>query len=275
MSLRALKEWFKSLQKGPLKELVAIVATIEQSLKYRSPVRIYVDQDGDWHNCRGEVTYVSPELNVTSWAKSQRAVMELWCYDYELKVGDTAIDIGAGIGDDTVSFSKMVGKEGCVIAIEAHPDTYRCLKKTVAANKLDNIICLNIAISDVDSVIEMSCENNFLSNSIMTGKGKGPVKVPARVLDHVMREINITSIDFIKMNIEGAEKTALLGMGDTLLKTPHVVISCHDFKADRGDDPIFRTFNDVNMMLRKALYHLRGGNKRCLPESSYYIYGKK
>jgi len=250
-----------------------MAATIEQSLRHHSPVRVYVDQDGDWYNCRREVTYVSPELNVTSWAMAQRVVMRLWCFDYELKEGDTVIDIGAGIGDDVVGFSRLVGKEGRVIAIEAHPDTYRCLQKTVAANKLDNVICLNIAVSEKEGEIEISNGDNFLSNSIMSGVSS--VKVSARVLDDTLKEINIKKIDLIKMNIEGAETAALLGMHDTLTKTPHVVISCHDFKADRGEDPIFKTFSDVEKILHEAGYNFRRGNEYRLPESFYCIYGKK
>ena len=273
MTLRTLKEWFKSFQHGPLRGFVAMVATIEQSVRYRSPVRVCVDQDGDWYNCRREVTYVSPELNVTNWARTHRAVMQLWCFNYELKDGDTVIDIGAGIGDDTVGFSRLVGKEGRVIAIEAHPDTYRCLQKTVSANKLDNVICLNIAISNEEGETEISSEDNYLSNNILNGVGS--VKVSTRMLDDTLKEHNITKVDLIKMNIEGAETAALLGMHNTMAKTPNIVISCHDFKADRGEDPIFRTFYDVDKILREAGYSISSENEHRLPETFYYIYGEK
>jgi len=199
--------------------------------------------------------------------------MHFWCFDYELKRGDTVIDIGAGIGDDVVSFSRLVGKEGLVIAIEAHPDIFRCLQKTVSANKLDNVHCLNIAVSDNEGEIEISSEDNLLSHSIITGEGS--VKVPTYKLDDALEEIGVNRIDLIKMNIEGAETAALLGMRDTMEKTSHVAISCHDFKADRGENPNFRTSSDVDKILRESGYCLSRGNEHLLPESFYYIYGQK
>jgi len=199
--------------------------------------------------------------------------MHFWCFDYVLKQGDTVIDIGAGIGDDVVSFSRLVGEKGLVIAIEAHPDIFRCLEKTIAANKLENVHCLNIAASDREGEIELSSEENLLSHSIITGEGS--VKVPTRILDDTLDEIGVKKIDLIKMNIEGAETAALLGMRDTLEKTSHLAVSCHDFKADRGEDPNYRTSSDVDKILRESGYFLTRGNEHLLPESFYYIYGQK
>jgi len=275
MTVREVKERFKFLQYGRLKWIVAVVATITQSFKYRSLVLVYPDCDGDWYNRRSNVTYVSPELNVTSWEQAQKAVMLLLCYDCELKRGDTVIDIGAGIGDDVVSFSRLAGEEGLVIAIEAHPVTFRCLEKTVSANQLNNVVCHNIALSDTEDEIYVSTEQNFLSNSIVDNKTTGPVKVQARPLDSLMKEMNVTRIDYIKMNIEGAEVAALKGMSEVLTKTPNLVVSCHDFKTDRGESPAFSTFNDVVLISRNAGYHLKHDNKHLLPESKYYVYGKK
>ena len=273
MSLRSLKERFKSMQNGPLRGVVAVVATIEQSLRYQSPVRITVDQDGDWYNRRREVTFVAPELNVTSWANAENGVHKLWLFKYELKAGDTVIDIGAGIGDDAVVFSRLVGKEGRVVAIEAHPTTYRCLEKTIAANKLDNVVCLNVAVSNREGEVGISTMDNFLSNSILDDAGTR--KVATCLLDDALERIGITKPDLIKMNIEGAETTALLGMPKTLATTPHVVISCHDFKCDRRENPAFRTFDDVQRIIADSGYRVSGGNEHLLPESHYYVYGEK
>src|SRR5476651_2235281 len=102
--VRLLKERFKRLQKGRLRWLVAVVGTLQQSIKFFSPVLIYVDKEGDWHNCRRGATFVSPELTVYSWSAVQANVMDRWCFNYALRSGDTVIDIGAGIGDDALVF---------------------------------------------------------------------------------------------------------------------------------------------------------------------------
>ena len=52
-----------------------------------------------------------------------------YCLRYQPKPGDTVVDVGAGMGDDTLVFSRMVGPSGRVFSFEAHPDTFRCLQK--------------------------------------------------------------------------------------------------------------------------------------------------
>ena len=253
--------------------MVAFVGTMQQSIKHCSPVAIYVDRDGDWHNRRRHLTLVSPELNVASWSAVRTTVMDLWCYDYHLREGDTVVDIGAGIGDDAIMFSRLVGEKGQVVAIEAHPHTYRCLLKTIAANQLDNVIAVNAAVSDADGHLAISDGQNFLSNS--THAETGSIKIRSRKLDALMKELGFRAPDLIKMNIEGAETAALRGMSEILTTTPHVVVSCHDFKADRGEDPTFRTHESVTAILLDSGFRLRDRKDDSRPEVRYYVYGSK
>src|SRR4051794_16582602 len=44
--------------------------------------------------------------------------------------GNTVIDVGAGIGDTTLAFASLVGPSGSVLAVEAHPRTFSCLRET-------------------------------------------------------------------------------------------------------------------------------------------------
>jgi len=282
MNIRLFKEYFKRLQKSPLRPLVALVATIQQTIKYRSPVYISIDKQGDWYNRRRDVTIVSTELHVTPWSEIQSAVKDLWLYDYILKSGDTVVDIGAGIGDDVIVFSRLVGKHGHVIAIEAHPDTFRCLLKTIAENRLENVTALNLAASDREGKASISNEESFLSNSIMSDEGG--ITVRACTLDQILREIDVPHIDMLKMNIEGAETKALRGMTDALGTLPHIVVSCHDFIADNhGGDSSMRTYDDVNKILDNAGYTMRkrressrkGVNFYILAGVGYYVYGEK
>lgn len=273
MSIRSLKERFKRLQRGPFRWLVALVATIHQSVIHRSPVLIFVDREGDWHNCRHDAIFIAPELNVSSYKAVRTATIDLWCHDCNLQNGDIVIDIGAGIGDDVLAFSRLVGAEGRVIAIEAHPRTFRCLVKTIAANRLENVIALNVAVSDQEGSVTISSEENFLSNSIVAGIGATTIR--AARFDHIFSELKLARPKLIKMNIEGAETAALRGMDESLSTTPHIVVSCHDFKADRGEDQALRTYKDVNQILQNAGYALRSRGEDHRKEVRYYVYGGK
>ena len=273
MHFRSLKQIVKSCQKGPLAPIVAVLASIEQSFKHRSAVHIYIDKNGDWHNNRREAAFVSTELHALSFSAVKEAVLDQWCYDYMLKEGDVVIDIGAGIGDDAVVFSRLVGPKGRVIAIEAHPRTFRCLLKTIESNSLSNVVAINVAVSDQDGEVGMTDGESYQSNSIVSG-GHG-VQITARRLDEILDELGVLHPTLVKMNIEGAETAALLGMNETLRVVPHIVVSCHDFVADGGGEPALRTHNDVKKILQHSGYRLRPAREDSRPWFPYYLYGAK
>lgn len=273
MYFRKLKQIVKMYQKGIFAPVVAIVASIAQSLKHRSAVHIYIDKDGDWHNRRREVTFVATELHALCFKSVAAAVMDSWCYDYVLKTGDVVIDIGAGIGDHAVVFSRLIGPQGRVIAIEAHPRTYRCLLKTIKSNNLHNVIAINVAASDRNGEVGMAYGENYQSSRIVTGGHT--VQVKASRLDDILGALGVSNPSLVKMNIEGAETAALLGMAKTLRDVPHIVVSCHDFIADMGGEPALRTYNDVKKILQLSGYSLEPARDDLRPWFPYYLYGAK
>ena len=58
----------------------------------------------------------------------------------ELRAGDVAIDVGAGAGEETLTFSRAVGPNGKVVSIEGHPRTFRCLEAMVRYNRPENVV---------------------------------------------------------------------------------------------------------------------------------------
>jgi FkbM family methyltransferase len=201
-----------------------------------------VDQDGDRLTRQAEATFVCPNLAPSRYEYLRSQVVENWLYCYVPKEGDTVLDVGAGIGEETVIFSRLAGH---VISVEAHPRTFRCLEKTIAANKLDNVTATWCAIADRDGEIQLSDGTDHLSN-MMTSEGG--IKVPARSLQSLCDDYGIHQIDFLKMNIEGAERLAIAGFGNLVIR--NLVISCHDFL--KQDD--MRTMATVEDFLRRNGY---------------------
>ena len=184
---------------------------------------------------------------------------DFWFYRYEPQPGDVIVDVGAGAGEDTWSFARAVGNAGRVIAIEAHPDTFRDLKKLCRWNSLKNTTCLQYAIMDRPSAVNIEDRNEFFSNSILPAEGEtghARLEVAAVRLDDLLSERGIEEVDFIKMNIEGAERYALDGMRDILSRARHVCVACHDFRADRGDGELFRTREVVAQCLHDLEFDL-------------------
>jgi hypothetical protein len=87
-----------------------------------------------------------------------------------------------------------------------------------------------VAASDAEGIVTVSDLGDLDRNTILADIGG--ITVPARALDAVARELGITRVDFLKMNIEGAEQLAIQGMSWLIERTEHVCIACHDFVAD-------------------------------------------
>ena len=58
-----------------------------------------------------------------------RNAEDYWFEHYQPKPGDVILDVGAGRGEDVLAFSREVGGTGRVLAIEAHPVSYRILAR--------------------------------------------------------------------------------------------------------------------------------------------------
>jgi hypothetical protein len=104
------------------------------------------------------------------------------------------------------------------------------------------------------------------ANTIMGG-GKG-IRVHARSLDSILSPFRLGHIDFMKMNIEGAEALAIPGMSETIRKTSHVVIQCHDFVGQCTKERIMEF-----LRLNGFQVETRRDNKR--PYIRDTVYGSK
>jgi FkbM family methyltransferase len=136
------------------------------------------------------------------------------------KEGDVVIDIGAHIGRYTITSSKQVGNKGKVVAIEADPDNFEMLKRNIALNNLTNVLPLNYAIYSTKTKIklyEQSASAKY--NSIMltrAEKTKNYVEVNADTLDNILEQNGINQVNWIKIDVEGAEFEVLKGSTKTL-----------------------------------------------------------
>jgi FkbM family methyltransferase len=174
---------------------------------------------------------------------------------YEPKMGDVIIDIGAGSGIDVLEFSRRVGSNGKVIAVEAHPGSFQLLRKLCERNALTNVVCRQRAVMDKHGVTRISgnpgCEANTMAHG-RTGADNG-FEVLGVTVDELVEEFGLARVDFLKMNIEGAERLAIRGMSGTVIRTGHVCIACHDFRA--AEDDWYRTKTSVEEFLRRHGMH--------------------
>jgi FkbM family methyltransferase len=143
---------------------------------------------------------------------------------FKPKEGDTVIDCGAHIGKYTIYASKLVGKYGKVISFEPELSNFKTLLKNLKINHCKNTYVLNYA-----------CWNsNSKSQKLFIGKDDGEyslkekrdnyIKVPTIRLDHFLKKMNLKTIDWIKIDVEGAELEVLKGLGKYLKRTKNIII---------------------------------------------------
>jgi FkbM family methyltransferase len=159
-----------------------------------------------------------------------------YCLCYRPKSGDTVVDVGAGMGDDTLVFSQMVGPSGRVFSFEAHPDTFRCLQKAIEHSRVSNVLAVHGAIFSEKATVQIDVFSEaWKTNRVVRATeavGCKYLAVLAFRLDDFEPLQKLDRIQYLKMNIEGAEVEALLGMPKTLGKVEHACIACHDFLGE-------------------------------------------
>jgi FkbM family methyltransferase len=185
----------------------------------------------------------------------ERLPAENWFHLYHPVQGDTIVDVGAGKGEDAVAFSRAVGPTGRVLAIEAFPTTYEALRLFCLLNGLSNVTPVNAAITDSRKTVKLSSEADWQANSIVGGAHSGPA-MSGVSLDDLLVQHDVKRIGLLKMNIEGAESEAVRGMSKALAMSRVVCISCHDFRADRGEGKFFRTKAIVEGAIRTAGFRI-------------------
>lgn len=262
-----LFEVAQRLDRFGLRRPVARVATLAYPAS-----RFSVDEDGRWINAQAEATFVSPTLHTARYESLHEWVLDNWLWDFSLKPGDTVIDVGAGIGEETVVFSKLVGEGGRVISIEAHPNTFACLERTVGMSRLGNVTTIQCAVAEADGELSISTAECHVASAIVEAGG---IRVPARSLDSLAEEFGLGDVAFVKMNIEGAERAAMRGMAGLLARLEAACISCHDFLADLGQSENLRTREEVRAVLAAAGFSIRRREDHAQCWVRDYLYARR
>lgn len=271
-----LRNAVDGMDRGGHRGTLAKIATLAVRLLGRDQ-RFSADSDGDWVNLQSGAVFVSPDALFTKLSDKQAEIRDLWCHQYRPGPGDVVIDVGAGIGDEAVVFSEMVGPTGRVIAIEAHPHTFRCLEKTVARSGLTNVTAIHCAIADAEGMltIEDDDSQNHISHSVMKSSGGKGVEVPAHRLDTIIAREGVGEVAMLKMNIEGAERLAIKGMAEDDHSVRYYAISCHDFVADRdGNADELRTREEILSHFRARNMEIDQRRDDPRPWVRDYVYAK-
>ncbi len=196
------------------------------------------------------------------------SINSIYCKKYTPKQGDVILDIGAGIGTETLFFSEKAGNAGKIYNIEASPDSYKKLNKLCEKNNFKNTHNFNLAISNFNGSIWIEENENFEINQT-NNKQKG-IEISCISLDEFIKQNNIISINFLKVNIEGAELEMIEGMSNAVHIIKNLAISCHDFLFNENKE-IKSKISNFFIKNGFEIHYNQTGNK----VTDSWIYGSK
>lgn len=141
------------------------------------------------------------------------------------KLGGVVLDVGSNIGYFTLMASKLVGKEGTVVAIEPCHRNLGILCEHLWMNSVGNVVVMSLAGSDSNAVLDIHFPtyNNAGAASLRPLHSVHSHKVAAMPLDPLI-EAQGLHVDLIKLDVEGFEAHALKGLEGTIRRCSPVII---------------------------------------------------
>ena len=202
-----------------------------------------------WGPCRGIRYRVFPEYG---WAYLyggwERSLVHLM--SHRIARGSTVYDLGANYGMHTLLFARLVGPLGRVYAFEPHPHVFSCLQEQLELNDLSMVtpVCRAVRERTGSALFDPS---DHRSTGHLTTTADNAFTVQTTTLDDFVSGGEGLPPDFIKIDIEGAESSAVRGALLTLQQhRPTMVIKLHNPSEDRAVGELLAGLNYVAVRVK-------------------------
>lgn len=181
----------------------------------------------------------------------EQYVLKIYEKRYRVQKGDNVVDAGACFGMDTLKFSREVGNEGKVICIEPNEDNLTYIRRIVRLHRLKNVIIIPKALWSKKGKMKFYYHISPGGHSLINKENiKKIVETEVDTLDNILKELKIDKVDFIKMDIEGAEIEALKGAKE-ILKNNDVKLAIASYHKVNGQP----TYKTIIPMMRKMEFN--------------------
>ena len=150
-----------------------------------------------------------------------------------LKESDVVVDIGANIGYHSLLAASLVGGSGQIYSFEPLEENFRSFLRNIKLNSFDNVHAFNLGVSDKPKILNLylNSEKGNMGMASEFGETNNHLHqtIEAIDMDTFFKKHPVQKIDVIKIDIEGGEYPALLGMKNTLDRfSPYILIELDD-----------------------------------------------
>jgi FkbM family methyltransferase len=153
------------------------------------------------------------------------------------------VDVGAHVGYFAVLAGKLVGPDGVVFAFEPHPRNFELLLANLWRNGLTNVLCFPWAVTDSCGFADLfEAPANSGDHRIYRSPDEERAAIPVRTVAVDAVAIIRPPVDFVKLDVQGAEPAAIRGMTRLLAASPAATVALEHwpfglqrFGEDAGD----------------------------------------
>ncbi len=190
------------------------------------------------------------DIEIRSWQDLTTAWVVLLGGEYRIEKKDRRIvDLGANIGLFAI-YVNSINPGARILSVEPFPDTYQSLVNNVERLELGSrVTTRQLAISNLEGAVRFDSSPDIPSYCRQIAKednSSQQIEVPSRTLDSFFNELEFDEIDFVKVDIEGAEYDVFESASEqTLRRSKRYGVEYHS----AGLDPIEQKFEKAGFRL--------------------------
>ena len=178
---------------------------------------------------KGKTQFLNYDIEYIDYASFESTKRELFyhrIYDFKSNSNSpTIIDCGANICL-SVLFFKELYPNASILAFEADPKVFKCLSDNVVNFKYDNVTLVNKALWDCNTTLSFYAEG---ADGGRIGDDKYENGDIIQVETTCLSEYILGKVDFLKIDIEGAETKVLKEIENKLHLVENIFIEFHSF----------------------------------------------
>lgn len=163
-----------------------------------------------------------------------------YVYRQIVKTGDAVIDAGANWGMHSLYLARLVGTSGRVFSFEPSPETFAELSENLRLNGLNQVTAVQKALADKLGELKFSGSGASKTRHLLSDSSEEKSKakesftfVQVTTIDQFVDFQNLDKLSMIKVDVEGAEHSLLVGATKTIQRfRPQLVIELHSPEQD-------------------------------------------